>query len=214
MERTKIKDIYIKTNEIKIETVWLFNFYQILLYVLLLLLILLLLLSSIFHIINKCDRSYIYIDYQWLCTQHKIKWLFVDWYHFWLLKINVTNTNTLKNIFNAFTTLILRNMRILRITIFFTCSEFSMTRNCVDRNTIKPVEWSYIDFLQTISRLCRKKKENLNCEEKNVQTGFFFLLCTSLAIIVFMLICEISRNQTLIQLIKNKWWNDNVNQIN
>lgn len=119
MERTKIKDIYIKTNEIKIETVWLFNFYQILLYVLLLLLILLQLLSSIFHIINKCDRSYMYIDYQWLCTQHKIKWLFVDWYHFWLLKINVTNTNTLKNIFNAFTTLILRNMRILRITISF-----------------------------------------------------------------------------------------------
>lgn len=183
MERTKIKDIYIKTNEIKIETVWLFNFYQILLYVLLLLLlILLLLLSSIFHIINKCDRSYMYIDYQWLCTQHKIKWLFVDWYHFWLLKINVTNTNTLKNIFNAYifniqyiySILIFRNMRILRITIFFTCSEFSMTRNFVDRNAIKPVEWAYFDFLQTICRLCRKKKENLNCEEKKCSNWVFF----------------------------------------
>lgn len=49
---------------------------------------------------------------------------------------------------------------------FFTCSEFLKTSNFKDPVAIKPVAWAYIDFLQTTSRLCRKKKENLNCEEK------------------------------------------------
>lgn len=52
------------------------------------------------------------------------------------------------------------------LQFFFTCSEFLKTSNFEDRVPIKPVVLAYIDFLQTTSRLCRKKKENLNCEEK------------------------------------------------
>lgn len=165
---------------------------------LLLLLILLLLLSSIFHIINKCDRSYMYIDYQWLCTQHKIKWLFVDWYHFWILKINVTNTNTLKNIFNAFTILILRNMRILRITIFFYMfwifDDKKLCRPKYHQSCWMSLYWLSANHMPPLS-----EEDGKSQLWRKMFKLVFFLSCTLLTIIVFMLICDISRNQTLIQ---------------
>lgn len=162
---------------------------------LLLLLILLLLLSSIFHIINKCDITYMYIHYPWLCTQYIIKWLFVDWYHFLILKINVTNNNTLKKIFNTFT--ILRNMRItisfLHVLIFDD-KKFGRPK-CHQTCWMSLIYWLSANHKPPLSEEDGKSQ----LWRKMFKLVFFSLSCTLLTIIVFMLICDISRNQTLIQ---------------
>lgn len=108
-----------------------------------------------------------------------------------ILKINVTNTYTLKNIFNAFTILILRNMRILRITIF---DDKKLCRPKYHQTCWMSLYWLSANHMPPLS----KEEGKSQLWRKKCSNWVFFLLCTSLAIIVFMLICEISRNQTLI----------------